>query len=786
MEKLNNDTFTFISNGFGHCKWLDHVVGKSVHNMKFKSINVLTELIGSDHLPLVSTVSLPLSARENIQPRSRGINDFSYVDWSSLNVMDLERISNNAAMIQTNFLNDNDVICLNEGCSKDGCLDFITNFYDVVVKSVEVSSSDFLKSKLKKDKFDIVPGWNRNVKDKYKDFRQKYAIWLDHGKPRDSSLFDNLKVARSEFKRALDHTLRNRNNEILLSIQEKFTNKDMKKFWKEVRKKKGGASSAGVIDGQIDDYKIVEIFFGKFLSSNSFLHNSDSSQNLNNYSNNSNICVSNFRVRELVKNLNKGCGHDDIHSLLLLNASDLFIDNITYFLNLCFRHRFIPSNLLKGEISPIVKDKKGNKNDSANYRPIMQSSNLLKIFETHVLNILEDKLCFDSKQFGFTKNTSTTDACFLLKETVHRYISKKSTVFANFIDLSKAFDLVNHKKLINILLDKGVPIDIIKLIKMYLENQSACVVWNGKKSNFVNVGIGVRQGGILSPLLFKVYIDGIIRSITKLGIGCKLGFSTVNIICYADDVVLLATSLEDLNTLYSTFNFLISNLNLKININKSKVMLFYMKNSREIRSHIDLNNGCFEVVKQYLYLGNMISHNLDDMCDVKFKLNTFYSSFHSTIRSFNGVNLDTMIHLFNAYCAPQYGLTLWNSFNVFNKQYFKSFEIAYNNSIKQMIGCPKYASSHLAAEVCHLLLLKHKVGVVQLKYYHRIINSFNSVIFLNKNILKCGYFCGFVFNNFSKNYNVNISRNPLCACISRVNWVQTHEPRGRFCSFFNR
>ena len=91
--------------------------------MKYKSINVLTDLIASDHLPLVSTVSLPLSASENIlQPKYCGINDFSYVDWSLLNVMDLERITNDAAMIQASFINDNNIICQNEGCSNDGCL----------------------------------------------------------------------------------------------------------------------------------------------------------------------------------------------------------------------------------------------------------------------------------------------------------------------------------------------------------------------------------------------------------------------------------------------------------------------------------------------------------------------------------------------------------------------------------------------------------------------------------------------------------------------------------------
>ena len=132
-----------------------------------------------------------------------------------------------------------DVYCHNDGCSDYQCISFISKFYEVLVDSVKVSSSDFLRSKIKKDKFKIVPGWNRNVRDKYNLFRDKFFIWLQQGKPRDNIVFDDMKIARSDFKRALDYTLSNRNNEVLLSIQEKFKEGDMNQFWSEVRKKKG-------------------------------------------------------------------------------------------------------------------------------------------------------------------------------------------------------------------------------------------------------------------------------------------------------------------------------------------------------------------------------------------------------------------------------------------------------------------------------------------------------------------------------------------------------------------
>ena len=86
-------------------------------------------------------------------------------------------------------------------------------------------------------------------------------------------------------------------------------------------------------------------------------------------------------------------------------------------MNACYKHCSTPIEILLGDINPAIKDTKGNNTVSGNYRPVMQSSCLLKLFEFHILDILEEKLFFNDRQFGFKKGTSTTDACLLLKET---------------------------------------------------------------------------------------------------------------------------------------------------------------------------------------------------------------------------------------------------------------------------------------------------------------------------------------------------------------------------------
>ena len=251
--------------------------------------------------------------------------------------------------------------------------------------------------------------------------------------------------------------------------------------------------------------------------------------------------VSPERIKLLVKQLNMGEGHDGIHTIFLREMSEDLSFLISFFMNASYNHCFIPEVLLSGDINPTIKDPKGNATESANYRPVMQSSCLLKLFEIHLLEILSEKLVFNSRQFGFRKNTSTTDACLILKETIYNYIaSKKGRVYCLFVDLSKAFDNVDHFQLGQLLLQRNIPPDIVLFLLHYLRNQEARIVWNGEMGEYIHVEKGVRQGGILSPLLFKLYIDDVLNEISAGDDGCKFGILQMNILAYADDLVLLA------------------------------------------------------------------------------------------------------------------------------------------------------------------------------------------------------------------------------------------------------
>lgn len=140
--------------------------------------------------------------------------------------------------------------------------------------------------------------------------------------------------------------------------------------------------------------------------------------------------------------------------------------------------------------------------------------------------------------------------------------------------------------------------------------------------------------------------------------------------------------------------------------------------------------------------------------------------------------------LFNSYCKPSYGLALWNSKTLFSRCIFKSFNVAFNNNLKRMLGVPLYASNHVTAERCEQFLLKHHIALLQCNYYFRLLRSQVFLIKMNLPFLRKGYFFNHVNNLFFNIYNIVISECQTDIVKSRITFVQNHEDRRGRCPYF--
>ena len=126
------------------------------------------------------------------------------------------------------------------------------------------------------------------------------------------------------------------------------------------------------------------------------------------------------------------------------------------------------------------------------------------------------------------------------------YTKENSPVYTCFLDASKAFDKINHYILFRKLLDRKTPVVLVRILLFCYTNQTlikVCVKWGSCISHYFYVSNGVRQGGIISPKLYSVYVDDVSEYLVKSQIGCHIDSLCVNHAMYADDICLKAPAL---------------------------------------------------------------------------------------------------------------------------------------------------------------------------------------------------------------------------------------------------
>ena len=208
---------------------------------------------------------------------------------------------------------------------------------------------------------------------------------------------------------------------------------------------------------------------------------------------------------------------------------------------------------------------------------------------------------------------------------------------------------------------------IIKLLENVFRNSTASVFYNNCFSKKWTIRRGCRQGGVLSAFLFSVYIDSILTEIGNFSFGCRLGFNKINIIAYADDIVLCSHSARGLQTLLDSINFSLSEHELIVNADKTAVMVFSRgKYSNLLKFY--LADTVLNIVEDYKYLGVNLKSNLNEGSDMERCVNSFNKSFGFLFRKFNEVDVTTFYQLFLSYCTSFYEAEIWYERDRFKKR----------------------------------------------------------------------------------------------------------------------
>ena len=374
---------------------------------------------------------------------------------------------------------------------------------------------------------------------------------------------------------------------------------------------------------------------------------------------------------------------------------------------------------------PLLKDKKGDITDKDNYRPIAITSVFSKIFERIILEKYKHLLQSNDNQFGFKAGHGTDLCVFTLKEIVDYYTLYSSNVYACFIDASKAFDRVNYWHLFSKLLSRGVPKLIVRILMTWYTTQCFAVKWGSEISASFTVSNGVRQGGVLSPILYNVFICDLSILLSQCKVGCFYNDVCMNHLLYADDSVLLAPSPNALQKLLNVCDKFATENELIFNPKKTKCICFTSKKLSKISIPcLYLNGNILAWVQEQKYLGVMLSDNQKDDCDVLRQMRSFYSRGNTLIRKFRTCSSQVKSQLFKTNCANLYCGQIWSSFS---KHSYQKVKVAYNNIFRYLHGAKRDCS------ISKLFVDSHVdcFDVV----FRKVINGFRQRISVSTNIL---------------------------------------------------
>ena len=160
-----------------------------------------------------------------------------------------------------------------------------------------------------------------------------------------------------------------------------------------------------------------------------------------------------------------------------------------------------------------------------------------------------------------------------MKAVINCYLSNGSKVYACLIDAFKAFDLVDHRILFDKLLDRGTPKPVVHLLLRWYRFQQLCIRWMGRSSEYFQVTNGVHQGGVLSPILFTIYFDSLLE-VQASSRGCYWGNHVAGVLCYADDLTILAPSPDALRKMIADCEAFGQSHGLCFNASKTQLICF--------------------------------------------------------------------------------------------------------------------------------------------------------------------------------------------------------------------
>ena len=430
-------------------------------------------------------------------------------------------------------------------------------------------------------------------------------------------------------------------------------------------------------------------------------------------------------VKSIIKKIkDTGPGVDNIHIKMIKICEDILSPILVNIFNKSLANGVFPTNMKTAKIIPIFKS--SNRSNPDNYRSVSILCSLSKILESIMYSRLIDHLTSHHilipQQFGFRKNHSPQMALVSLVNKIIEKIDSKEYVIGLFLDLSKAFDSMNHEILLNKLEHYGIRGSSLLWFKSYLHNRTQYLIVNNCKSDLIDLSTGVPQGSILGPLLFLISVNDIVN--------CS---SLLSYVLFADDCnalnsdqnlidLILSTNLE----LVKLGEWFIANRYL-VNMKKTHFLLFKGKKIVNINIRLFLYGKQLKEECKTKFLGVIIDNKLNwipHISLVRVKISKLIGIIYNVRSCLNNQSLKL---LYNSLILPylSYGILAWgNAYDV----HLKKLITTQKRALRMITGSPFLAPTDILFKSNKILKVNDVYKLEVVKFVWQEIRSESAII----------------------------------------------------------
>ena len=522
----------------------------------------------------------------------------------------------------------------------------IERWYNKVVSSL-ICASDIFIPRLKCGV--LKNWWDIELEELKSKAILSHRRWVDCGKPRNGDIFNERTRDKFVYKSLIQKRKLQEKETISNELHDCLLQKNSNAFWK-TWKRKVCVSDKKIpcIDGCYDDTlncNKFRLFFEKVCTVNSVEHDESMTrllgQRLSNHAINHCAYIDNVNAELIGLALcklhsGKVPGYDRLQSEHLSHAHPVLLVLLSKLFCLMLKYGYVPDSFGKGLLIPIPKDSNTRGSMTVDsFRGITISPVISKLFEHCLLMLYSDSLYSSDRQFGFKKGLSCTHAIYTVRKVIEYFVDNGSTVNMCCLDISKAFDRVNSKGLLLKLLERRASIYFVKVLHNWFEKSFCAIKWNNILSEPFKILAGIRQGGILSPVLFSIYVDNILVKLRKLS--CFMFGINFGSLMYADDLVLLAPSVTELQAMLDIVCDELNDIDLLLNEKKS-VCIRFGQRWHQTCSPLLTKRGSIQWSKSVTYLGVNLLAGGKFCCDVHIPKSKFYASFNSIYSKLGKIN----------------------------------------------------------------------------------------------------------------------------------------------------